>query len=114
MLVGNGKMPDFWEDAWCGDTSLKRKFPELYAICWEQNLTVDRAANNGGRLSFRRWLDENKQGQLRELRDMINRVPRSDFADRPKWAWNKNSLFSVKSVYSHMFANDVDISHQEI
>jgi hypothetical protein len=54
MLVGNGKMTDFWEDAWCGDTSLKRKFRELYEICREKNLTVARAANGGWILSFRK------------------------------------------------------------
>lgn len=63
MLIGNGKMSDFWEDAWCGDISLKRNFPELYKICREKNLTVDKAAREGWRLSLRRWLDEDKQDQ---------------------------------------------------
>jgi hypothetical protein len=47
------------------------------------------------------------------MRDMINRVPITESADVPKWAWGKNGLFSVKSVYSHMCASDVDISHKK-
>ena len=30
--VGNGERVKFWHDSWCGDSSLKRDFPELFSI----------------------------------------------------------------------------------
>ena len=113
MLTGDAKMTDFWEDTWCGETPLKREFPQLFEICREQKSTVDYVARRGWRLSFRRWLDESKQNQWRKLRDRICTVPRSENSDTPKWAWNKNDLFSVKSVYSHMCAVEADNSYKK-
>jgi hypothetical protein len=33
MTVGNGRITSFWRDAWCGHSSLKDEFPEIYEIC---------------------------------------------------------------------------------
>jgi len=40
MLMGDGKITDFWRDAWCGLIPLKEKFPVLFDICNEQNSSV--------------------------------------------------------------------------
>jgi len=40
MVVGNGKNTNFWHDKWCGQVSLKDKFPQLYEINLEQNCSV--------------------------------------------------------------------------
>jgi hypothetical protein len=47
MQVGNGRLTRFWCDAWCGHSPLKDKFPEIYNISREQEITVaDAAAMN--------------------------------------------------------------------
>jgi len=53
-------------------------------------------------LSFRRWLDENQQHDLRKLRDMISAVPLSLRKDEPLWKWEKQKNFSVKSTYDSL------------
>jgi len=44
MRIGKGSNTDFWLDAWCGDIPLMEKFPELYEICNDQKITVERVA----------------------------------------------------------------------
>ena len=65
MIVGNGQSTDFWQDAWCGTMPLKEKFPDLFAICNTNVVSVEGMARNGWRLTFRRWLDVAKQIQYR-------------------------------------------------
>ena len=61
MVVGDGKATDFWEDAWCGTVSLKENFSELFIISNNTSVTVAGLAQNGWRLSFRRWLNVPQQ-----------------------------------------------------
>lgn len=67
MVVGNGKNTSFWHDKWCGQVSLKDKFPQLYEINLEQNCSVSFNKQRSWRLSFRRWLHEELHTQLRRL-----------------------------------------------
>jgi hypothetical protein len=55
MHVGNGRMTRVC-DAWCGHSPLKDKFPEIYNICREQNITVAAAAAMDWGFTFRRWM----------------------------------------------------------
>jgi hypothetical protein len=71
VVIGNGKDTDFLRDPWCGTCPLKNQFRELFDICNEQNISVADAALRGWRLNFRRWLDENAQNQLRQLKDAV-------------------------------------------
>jgi len=71
MAVGKGEATSFWFDKWYGDFSLKDKFPLLSEINNEQKTTVARMASSGWRLTFRWWLNENLQSQLRKLKDLL-------------------------------------------
>lgn len=71
MVLGNGGKTDFRLDVCYGARSLKDKFPELYAMCTEQNIKVSDAAARSWSLSFRRWLNVTNQTQLRCLRDIL-------------------------------------------
>ena len=31
--IGDGSMVKFWQDHWCGETSLAVSYPELFQIC---------------------------------------------------------------------------------
>jgi hypothetical protein len=104
MIVGNGKRIDFWEYPWCGMVALKDKFRELYDICIDQNKSVAEMTQRGWRMNFRRWLNENQQNQLRQLRDMLAACALSTENDMVKWIWEKSGTFSVKSMYNHLFS----------
>jgi hypothetical protein len=62
MQVKYGSRPNFWGDCWCGSNSLKDRFPALFEICNDQDITVAAAATARWRFSFRRWLDVDLQG----------------------------------------------------
>ena len=102
MTLGIGEMTDFWGDAWCGITPLKEKFPELFAIGNEQKCKVAEVAKRGCRLSFRRWLDEHLQNQLRRLYDLLSPFSVSVARDTPKWVKGEKGLFSVKTTYNSL------------
>ena len=67
LIVGNGNSTSFWKDIWLCDTSLKEKIPLLFDICTKQDATVAEIAQQGWRLSFRRWLNEELQVHFRKL-----------------------------------------------
>jgi hypothetical protein len=97
-------------DTWCGSTPLKDQFPLLFNICNEVDVTVAEAAARGWIFSYRRWLSVNliiQETKLREKLDNVILVPEEDV---PVWDWNKNGLFSVKSVYKDISSAGIDRS----
>jgi hypothetical protein len=102
MIVGNGKSTSFWHDRWCGLVSLADKFPGLYEISKEQQCSVEFMKLRNWRLSFRRWLHEDLQCQLRRLFDIVCRYDVNSEKDRARWDWEKSGSFSVKSTYKHL------------
>jgi hypothetical protein len=81
----------FWEDALCGHSPLKDKFPEIYEICNEKNITVTAA--------FRRWLYVDLQEQWCGLVNILNQGVLNESVDRPRWKWTKDDQFTVKRLY---------------
>ena len=114
MVFGNGEMPDFWGDAWCGITPLNETFPELFAICNEQKSKVAEVAKRGWRLSFRRWLDEHLQNRLRSLHDLLSPFLVSVANDTPKWIKGEKGAFSVKSIYKSLCFQEVGTTMSHI
>lgn len=114
MLVKEGKETDFWNDQWCGAVSLKDKFPQLMEICNDQVITVSNLAARNWNLSFRRWLDAPLQNQLRRPQDILFSFPLSEGKDPPKWLWEKNGRFSVKSMYESLCSNEIGNSYRSL
>ena len=114
MVFGNGEMPDFWGDAWCGITPLNETFPELFAICNEQKSKVAEVAKRGWRLSLRRWLDEHLQNQLRSLHDLLSPFSVSVANDTPKWIKGEKGAFSVKTIYKSLWSQEVGTTMSHI
>jgi hypothetical protein len=56
MKVGDGRDTSFWCDSWCDQIPLKDRFPGIYDICIEQNVSVAEAADMHWNFSFRRWM----------------------------------------------------------
>jgi hypothetical protein len=102
VKIGNGEDTDFWLDAWCGDTTLKEKFSDLFEISEEQNISVAAMSGNRWRMTWRRWLNEDSQIHLRQLRDILMSCALGSQKDEPVWVWGKNKSYSVKSMYSHL------------
>jgi hypothetical protein len=96
IQIGNGKDTDFWSDPWCGAISLKEKISELFWICNDQPYSVADMARRGWRLTFRRWLDENAQNQMRQLRDILASCALGSGRDKPIWNWEKTKDFLSK------------------
>jgi hypothetical protein len=71
-------------------------------------------ARRGWRLTFRRWLDENAQNQLRQLRDILTSCALGSERDKPVWIWEKNKKFSVKTMYAHLCRADVENPNKRI
>jgi len=106
MVIGDGEKTDFWRDAWCGSTPLRSIFPDMFDICNEQKIKVAEVARRGWRLTFRRWLDEHKQYQLRKLYDLLSPFSVCRGKDTPKWLNGKTGTFSVKSVYESLCSRE--------
>lgn len=44
--LGNGKSTSFWRNIWCRDVTLADKFPRLYDLARDKNITVEKALNS--------------------------------------------------------------------
>jgi len=114
MIVGKDNATSLWRDTWVCETPLKDKFPQLFQISNEPEITVAGAANVGWHMSFRRWLNEGLQTQFRQLRDLLSSFAINSDKDKPKWIWGNNGLFSVKSMYDQLCINEVGAQYNLI
>jgi hypothetical protein len=99
MRVGDGRTTSFWGDAWCEHSPLKDRFPDIYEICIEQNVTVAEAAALNSRFSFKRWMAPDVAMQIHGLTQIMSQTNLSVEPNKPFWKWAKGGKFSVNSVY---------------
>ena len=100
--LGNGETVSFWDDCWCGDQSLKSKFPRIYL------LDNDKGCNVANRLSLPDWgsvLRRNPRGgieasQFTDLCLLIEPVVLSPHRDTWTWSLDVHKGFSVASIRS--------------
>lgn len=97
--IGNGRATDFWGDSWCGHRPFSQMFPRLFEISNDIGTSVAELAHRRWQLSFRRWLDEQAQDELRSLRDKLMEVGLNEQPDLPIWKWSKSEKFTVKPMY---------------
>jgi hypothetical protein len=114
MVVGNGNSTNFWSDAWCGSVPLCEKFPQLFDICLQQQMTVVAAAALDWQFRFRRWMNPEIQMQWRCMRDDLAMIALNDEKDKPKWKLTKFGVFSVKYLYNKLSAVGVDRSFKQL
>jgi hypothetical protein len=114
IQIGNGRDTDFWSDPWCGTIPLKEKFRQLAEICNEQKKSVAEIARGGWRLTFRRWLDENNQIQMRQLRDILTTCALGLDKDKPMWRREKHKRFSVRTMYTHLCRADIENQNKKL
>lgn len=78
MAVGDGEKTDFWVDTWCGSISLKDK-----------SLSYTISAMN-------------KKSKVAPPLRYLTSYPLNSNKDMPKWNWEKNGVFLVKSMYKQL------------
>jgi hypothetical protein len=109
MVVGGGKKLTSEVIPGVG-LHLKEKSHDLFDICNEQDLTVAIAASRDWRFTFRRRLYVDLQIQM----DGLHRIPCSihltSIPDKPMWRWNKDGVFTVRSLYKQLCNNGIDRS----
>ena len=71
-------------------------------------------AQQGWRLSLRRWLNEELQIHYRKMNDLLNSFAVNSENDEPHWKRGNNEIFSVKSVYDHLCSNETGANYNLI
>jgi hypothetical protein len=101
--VQNGRGTRFWLDRWRGAEPLASKFPSLFAICSDQEISVSQALEAPQlNIHFRRSLSPADLVSWSGLRDDVASCTLSDGQDRVSWALEPSGQFSVSSIYNHL------------
>ncbi|KAK1570145.1 hypothetical protein QYE76_027234 [Lolium multiflorum] len=87
------------------ENPLKDRFPEIFDICVEQDVSVADAANMNWNFTFRRWMTPDIALQIHGLHLIMSQTVLTDSQDKPHWKWTKSGKFTVKSVYNHLCSN---------
>jgi hypothetical protein len=93
---------------------LKDKYPLLYNLCNEVDITVAAAAARNWFFTYRRWLSAELLVQDGEMRDNLSRVGLTQEVDVPVWDWTKNGQFTVKSIYKDLSKAGIDRSFKHL
>jgi hypothetical protein len=103
--LGNGINTSFWLDTWVGMLPLQARFPRLFSISNQKNVSVaDSHSQSLGtdrwRLVWRRRLFEWEKILVADLLEVINAVSLSPNID-DSWGWKpeRGADFTVKSTY---------------
>jgi hypothetical protein len=80
----------------------------------EIDVTVADAAVRGWIFTYRRWLSADLIIQEAKLGEEMGNVILVREEDIPVWDWNKNGLFSVKSVYKDIYSTGIDRSFKHL
>lgn len=106
MKLKNGNTTLFWKDRWLFDQPLSELFPDLFAMCMQQNISVATVKNNPESVTFTRWLVDNWRVSWEKILKELADVQLSDGEDEISWKFGNKGVFSVKTVYNAMTANE--------
>ncbi len=102
--LGKGNTINFWNDRWCGSTTLKSQFPELFSAVVRKAIRVSASFDSNGW----NWVKilrgapaRRRRGrdQVRLLQETVRGSTPSSSEDDVIWRWHKTGIFSVKSTY---------------
>ena len=104
FTVEVGNRVKFWKDKWCGDSSLRESFPELYSIASSKDAWVSDLWEDGGWSP--RFTGQLHDWELEEVQAFLGRLsahPLSvEIDDAIVWLPTKDGAFFVKSFYSSL------------
>ena len=102
--MGNGLLTRFWQDIWCGEVSLKDRFPRLFTLSANRDGCVNNFWQDGGwNLQWHSILRGGAQmSHLQELMEVLEDRRCSGMADSWRWELDASRLFSMKSLRQHI------------
>jgi hypothetical protein len=109
--VGNGARVQFWSDVWCGDSTLKGAFPDLFSIAADKEAAVAdylmiRNGNIHWEVTFERNLQDWEIESLTSFLDRIYSASINDSGiDQMCWQQDDKLGFTVKSYYKCLNAS---------
>jgi hypothetical protein len=106
VKVKNGKTTSFWTDSWREEGPLCTKYPILYELCTEKNISVNAFYEKGGAISFRRWLPAILHSQWESVCEAVLSSSLGKGGDEWIWKRGKNGIFSIKSLYDLLAGDD--------
>jgi hypothetical protein len=99
VVVGNGCKTSFWKNLWIGNCPLADKFPVLFDLALDKDISVNKVlTSNFDALSFRRRMVGNLQVFYEELVDLCAHHNLSGQEDRVRWCIG-NKGFTVNYLY---------------
>ena len=102
-MVGNGSATSFWLETWTEIGVFKEKFPRLFALEENKEITIFEKFQNGVTSSFRRMPRGGAESvQMEELTNMVNSVTLPEGLDRWSWSLVGDGEFSVASARKHI------------
>jgi hypothetical protein len=112
VVVGNGMKTSFWKSSWIGDLPLADKFPILFDLAYDKDISVNKVlSSNFEVLSFRRRIIGNLSVMFEELLGCCNNHSLSDQDDIIVWCLGKKG-FSVNSLYKKKISDQVAVSYK--
>jgi hypothetical protein len=106
VIIGNGKKTLFWKDKWLYEKSLEVLFPDLFAMCLNQNITVEQVKKDPIVVKFTRWLVDRWRNDWEQILVDTFSVNMGLNDDTVSWRFGFKGLFSVKSVYNALTINE--------
>jgi hypothetical protein len=112
MVVGNGCRTSFWKKFWIGDGPLAVKFPILFDVTIDKDITVNKVlSSNFDALSFRRRMSGNLQVFYDDLVALCFGYSLSNQED--KLICNLgNKGFTVNSLYKKNSLDQIKVSYR--
>jgi hypothetical protein len=97
--LGALKSTSFWNNIWCDSVPLSSRYPNLFDIVYDKNITVEKVLSSDFQLlTFRRRLLGDLAIYHNNLIVQCNKVERLNSDDKVAWLLGKRG-FSVKSFY---------------
>ena len=96
----------FWQDRWCGETSLAANYPELFRFCQDQEVSVAKIMKFDNAIlfwdvSFFRGVHARELEALAGFMDAIyGALVRGFGEDKTCWQSDRKKGFTVKDYYN--------------
>jgi len=110
----NGKNTLFWEDCWLTDKPICKEHTVLYDMCNGKLISVHEVLRKNGHLSFNRWLPSLLFDEWLALIGSVFSYNFENQNDVILWKWNNKKVFTTKSVYNHLSAEENTNAYKHI
>jgi hypothetical protein len=112
VVVGNGYKTSFWKNSWIGDGPLAVKFPVLFDLALDKDVSVNKVLSSDfDALSFRRRMMGSLQVLFDELVALCANYTLTDQEDRVNWCMG-NKGFTVNSLYKKNSIDQVTVLYR--